>query len=341
MNRTRSASWKNGACAAVLAALVLGASSPAFAQAEEVIRTLSPQISVSPGWTLSVGESVTLDASRSTHDAPAEETDEVRYTWILGDGTTRVGERITHRYPSPSTYDIELRMEIFETGGVFHRATDRRQIVVTAAEMPTLVGVIDLETGFALTGGSYAAIIQIEDKYLLLDPSGTTLVRGRADAASQGDQDLTRQTSISPSWVVGPGILSIDSLLVLGATLAWELETEPWLVTVGLGSSTRSTSVSLTPSDPVLGQGGYTLRADIERVSLAALGLGYHATERLCLLGSVGVLQVAGRFEGSSRVLVDGVPLPYAFFEYRPTWSLGAGIRLDWLLLSMQLLLLL
>jgi len=339
VSQIRGASWRSLALLATLILLAASNSWTALAQETDAPRSLSPQIAVFPGWTILFGQSLVLDASRSTHDVPAESIDEIRYTWTLGDGTALVGEQIAHSFSAPGTYDIELRMEIFETNGIFHRAVDRRQVTVTLAEIPTLVGVIDLETGFALPGGTYAAIIQIQDEYLLLDPAGTTPILGEVGQPMEPVREALGLAE--PSWLVGASGFSIDRILVLSAVLAWELDAEPWLVTVGLGSSTRGMSVPLTPSLPAVAQSGDRLSAEIERVSLATLGIGYHATDRFCLLGSLGVLNVVGAFDGSSRVEVDGEPLPRHFSAFMPTLSFGAGIRLDWLLLSTQLLLLL
>ena len=342
MNRMQAAPRRSLPCGLLLAVLILGTWAPTLAQPAETTRTLNPQMSVSPGWALSVGESLTLDASRSTHDVPTEETDEVRFTWTLGDETTLVGERVTHRYAAPGTYDVELRMEVFETGGVFRRANASRQVTVRDSETPTLVSVIDLETGFALPGGSYAAIIQIRNQYFLLDPSGAATATASNETGGPTQVIPINVERPAPAgWMLGAGALSIDSMMVLYATLGWDLEVEPWSVNVSIGSSTGGTSVSLAQDYAQVELAGYSLNAEIDRVSLAMLGAGYQVTDRLCFLGSLGLLNVVGRLEGGSRLHVDGQPLPIRFSEYLPTLGFGAGIRLGWMLLSMQLLLLL
>jgi len=83
---------------------------------------------------------------------------------------------------------------------------------------------------------------------------------------------------------------------------------------------------------------GYELVGVIERANLVSLGACYEITPNLYLLGSLGSLYVAGIYEGSSRLLVDDELLPAPFAHRRITLSLGFGLRIGWVMLSLQAL---
>ncbi|MUV90972.1 PKD domain-containing protein, partial [Halapricum sp. CBA1109] len=61
--------------------------------------TTPPTAEAGPNVTVSVGDSVTLDASGSTDDQAI-----LGYQWAFGDGSTATGETVTHTYDSPGTY---------------------------------------------------------------------------------------------------------------------------------------------------------------------------------------------------------------------------------------------
>ncbi|MFC2077561.1 PKD domain-containing protein [Candidatus Bipolaricaulota bacterium] len=295
--------------------------------------TLSAAVAVSPGWRVPLGTAVALDASMSQHEIPEELVDEVRYTWDLGDGTTLVGERIAHHYAAPGTFSIELTMEVFEQSGRFHRATHVVEVTVELVEFPRLVTIIDLETGFAQSG-EYAALLQIDDRFLLV-------------GQEQGPEVFpsTRTTDGSPlsaeleRLVFSGGVLTVGQLRLWNAILALELASDSWLAFVGFGANSTQETVSLTPFYPAVEHAGYELLGVIDRATSVSLGICYEAAPPMYVLGSLGSLFVSGTYEGSSRVTVGDDVLPATFAGRVITCSLGIGVRIGFVMLSLQALL--
>lgn len=294
---------------------------------------LSASIAVSPGWKVSLGTEIVIDGSTSKHEIPEELVDEVRYIWDLGDETTKVGERITHRYAAPGTFRIELTMEVFEQGGRFHRETHTAEVTVTLPEFPKLMTVIDLETGFARPG-EYVALFQIKDQYFLIgqDKVPTILQATRAGIPSRFPPELER-------LVVSGGLVSVGHLSLWNATLALELAADGWLAFAGFGMNSTEASVSLTDLYPAVEHEGYELVGVIERANLVSLGLYYEVVPKLYLLGSLGSLYVAGTYDGSSRLTVEDELLPAPFAARMVTFSFGVGVRIGPVMLSLQALL--
>jgi hypothetical protein len=319
------------------ATLLLVLAAPTLAEnagsADTTSPALSPSIAVSPGWDVSLGTEIVLDASTSDHGVPDERVDEVRYIWDLGDGTVQVGERITHRYTALGTFRIVLTMEVFEQSGVFHRRTSTADVAVTLAEFPRFVTVIDLETGYAQPG-EYAVLFQIEDQYLLIGQQGspTSLPSERPRAPFRLPTELGR-------LVLSGGLITVGDLRLWNGTVGMELAQDGWLASAGFGMSSSDTSVSLTHLSPVIASEGYDLVGVIERANLVSLGLCYEAAPNLYLLGSLGSLYVAGIYEGSSRLILDDELLPAPFSGRMATLSFGLGLRIGSVMLSLQALL--
>ena len=294
---------------------------------------LSASIAVSPGWNVSLGTEIVIDGSTSKHDIPEELVDEVRYIWDLGDGTIQVGERITHRYAAPGTFQIELTMEVFEQSGRFHRETHTAEVTVTLPEFPELMTVIDLETGFAQPG-EYVVLFQIKDQYLLIgqDKGPEILQATRAGTPSRFPPELER-------LVASGGLVSVGHLSLWNATLALELAADGWLAFAGFGMNSTEASVSLTDLYPAVEHAGYELVGVIERANLVSLGLCYEVLPKLYLLGSLGSLYVAGTYDGSSRLTVEDELLPAPFAGRMVTFSFGVGVRIGPVMLSLQALL--
>ena len=63
-----------------------------------------PRLTISPSQTVQAGQEVTFDASTSTDT----NSDQLFYTWDLGDGTHASGPVVEHTYWTPSSYPITL-----------------------------------------------------------------------------------------------------------------------------------------------------------------------------------------------------------------------------------------
>jgi len=294
---------------------------------------LSPSIAVSPGWEASLGTEIVLDASTSAHGIPEEQVDEIRYIWDLGDGTLKVGERITHRYGALGAFRIVLTMEVFEQSGIFHRGTATAEVTVTLAEFPRFVTVIDLETGYAQPG-EYAVLFQIEDQYLLIGQQG-----GSTRLPTEQPRAPFRLPSELERLVFSGGLITVGNLRLWNGTVAMELAQDGWLASAGFGMSSNGASASLTHLVPVIASEGYDLVGVIERANLVSLGLCYEAVPNLYLLGSLGSLYVVGLYEGSSRLILDDELLPAPFSVRMATLSFGLGLRIGSVMLSLQALL--
>jgi len=301
-------------------------------KATEVSADLTPSIAVSPGWVVSLGTAIVLDASTSDHSVPEEMIDEVRYIWDLSDGTVRVGEQITHRYMTAGTFPIVLTMEVFEKSGVFHRSTKTADVTVTYEDLPRLVTVIDLEAGFAQVG-RYAALFEIDDQYLLIGQEG-----GAASLPIRDVGTPLRWPTELEQLVLSGGLLSVGNLRLWNGTIGMDLASDGWLAFVGFGMSSAGASTSLTGLFPVVKYEGYELVGEIERANLVSLGACYEVSPSLYVIGSLGSLYVTGTFEGSSRLMIDDELLPTPFAGRRITLSFGLGLRFRWLMLSMQAL---
>ena len=328
---SRSTSWS------LLPALLLSLLSAALVFAQGAGETpsivLSPSIAVSPGWDVPLGTTIVFDASTSDHSVPEELVDEVRFIWDLGDGTVRVGERVTHRYATPGTFRIVLTMEVFEQSSIFHRSTETAEVTVTYEDLPRFVTVIDLEAGFAQLG-KYAALFQIDDQYLLIGQEG-----GSASLPIQQPGTPLRWPSELEQLVLSGGLLSVGELRPWNGTIGMELAADGWLAFVGFGMSSAGASTSLIGLYPVVKQEGYELVGEIERANLVSLGACYEVAPNLYVLGSLGSLYVAGIYEGSSRLRIDDELLPAPFAGRTITLSFGLGLRIHWAMLSLQVLL--
>jgi len=300
--------------------------------ADEASTDLVPSIAVSPGWDVPLGTAVVFDASTSRHSIPAERVAEVRYIWDLGDGTVRVGERVTHRYPTSGTFPVVLTMEVFEQSNVFHRSTETAEVTVTYEDLPRFVTVIDLETGFAQLG-KYAVLFQIDDQYLLIGQEG-----GSTSLPIQESRVLPRWPTELKGLVLSGGLLSVGELRLWNGTIGMELAADGWLAFAGFGMSSAGVSIPLTGLYPVVKHEGYELVGTIERASLVSLGACYEVMPNLYILGSLGSLYVVGTYEGSSRLMLDDEVLPAPFAHRRITLSLGLGLRIGWAMLSLQAL---
>ena len=303
---------------------------------QETSGNLSPSIQATPGEAVSPGESVVFDASASIHGLPAEQVEEVRYIWDLGDGTVLIGERVEHRYSMSGMFSVVLTMEVFERGNVFHRATETAQVLVTDTAMPASVPVIDLGALLELAPGITAILIQAEDPVLL--------VTQEADSVSKPSQGLP--CLLCPGLdmdrlVVSGGLLTVGELRVLDAMIAKELATDGWLGFVGLGTNLSPATFSLTDGYPVIERAGYELTSVIDRSVHVFIGLGYEVAPTVYLLGSLGTLCTEGVYQGSPRLTVDDEPLPEPFVERVVTLSFGVGLRLGWAMLSLRALLIL
>lgn len=296
---------------------------------------LDPSLFVSPGWSVPLGTTLLLDASQSTHQIASDAIEEVRFTWSLGDGSTKVGEQIAHIYTAPGDYDVRLRMEVFRVDGTFVRAEATGIVEVTSQDLPRLVRVIDLDTGYALSG-DYGALLELRGQYLLVGPDAP------ADSAVIGPEGKQVEDTLPAwrrAWSVGGGLMTLDDLLLYTGSLAFDLEPERWRGIVSVGTSTGSLEVPLGSSDGPLRLEGHELDAIIDRIQLASFGIGLQATERLTVHASAGLLYVTGSFVGSERLSLAGETLPMSFTNVVPSVGLGFGIQIGRLLLSIQALL--
>lgn len=300
---------------------------------ETMSTTVSPSIMVSPAGEVAPGMAIGFDASTSVHSVPEELVDEVRYIWSLGDGTVKIGERITHQYAVSGTFSVELTMEVFHQSGIFSRGTVTTEVTVAGAEFPKFVAVINLETGLTQPG-SYAVLIQMEDQYLLIgqEDGPTSLLVEQPRAQTHLMSDLKR-------FVLSGGLLSVGDLRLWNAMLAIDLAADGWLGFVGFGASFSEALLSLTELYPTVEHAGYELIAVLNRANLVTLGACYKVTPNLYLLGSLGSLYVAGIYEGSSRLTLDGDLSLTPFKNSMITLSFGIGLRIGWLMLSLQALL--
>ncbi|UCF10264.1 MAG: PKD domain-containing protein [Candidatus Bipolaricaulota bacterium] len=312
---------------AMALALLLWVTSSASPQEASNEAVLYPSIHVAPGTRISLGTPIALDASASTHRVVVERIDEVRYTWDLGDGNVRSGQQVVHDFARPGTYHVVLTMEVFEKTGIFHRSTSETDLVVALSATPELVAIIDLESGHAQMG-RYAALVRIEDELVLLERHDKTMSRAER-WQSRLPIDLQR-------WVVAGGLLAVGDLHVWMGSLAFELAGDRLLASfcVGLGSGT--TVVHLTDWLPTAAQTEHDLSARIHRADIVSAGLCYELAPHLYLLGALGMLHAEGAYGGSGRVTIDGERLPTTFEHRAPVLCLGLGVRLSWVMLSLQ-----
>ena len=322
----------------VLAAVLLTLSA-GLAHTEDAARdsipspALLPVMAVSPGWSVSLGAEIVLDASTSDHGIPDERVAEIRYIWDLGDGTTQIGERVSHRFTSPGTFRVQLTMEVFERSGMFHRETETAELTVLLAQSPKFVTVIDLETGYAQTG-DFAVLFQLEDQYLL--------VGRKQEPSSFPATEPKTPLHLPPElerFVISGGLITIGELRLWNGSVAMELAADGWLAFVGFGTNFETVSVSLSEFYPTVEHEGYALNGVIEQANWVTLGLCYEAAPNIYLLGSLGSLVIMGSYEGSSRLLVDDELLPTLFAGRAVTLSFGLGFRIGWLMLGVQALL--
>ena len=304
---------------------------------EQPTSALSPSITVSPGTDLLPQMVVRLDTSASTHSIPGDLIDEIRYIWDLGDGTIRIGERVTHHYAMSGVFTITLTMEIFESTGIFHRGTTNTEITIGIPNYSGFMTVVNLETGFTLTG-NYAVLIPSEgDVHTVDEPDDK-------QEGSSGSNDPPHDKLDLERLILSGGVIPIGELRMWNAMLAMDLASDQWLgfVGVGVGTNLSESSISLTSLYPVVGNAGYELTAVLEKATLITLGVGYELTSNVYLLGSLGSLHVEGTFEGSSRLTLDSHLLPDRFASRRTTLSFGLGLRIGgWFMLSVQALLML
>ena len=303
---------------------------------QEASGELSPSILVAPAEAVSPEEPVIFDASASTHGLPTERVGEVRYIWDLGDGTVLIGERIAHSYSMSGMFSVELTMEVFETGGVFHRETASTQVLVTGTAIPASVPVIDLQSLLEMAPGTIAILIQSEDPVLLVSQDEPPVSTPMEDPSCPFCPDLDLER-----LALSGTLLTVGELRVLDALIAMDLAAEQWLGFLGLGANLSSADFSLTDQYPVVDNAGYELVSVIDRAIHVSIGLGYEFAPTVYLLGALGVLHAEGVYQGSPRLTVDEEPLPEPFAERVFTLSFGVGLRLGWAMLSLRALLIL
>jgi len=293
---------------------------------------LTPSMAITPGREVALGTVVAFDASSSSLTCSAELVDEVRYLWDLGDGTLKLGERITHRYTTAGVFPITLTMEVFEPNSTFHRGRVTAEVVVTYEVPPRFVTAIDLEAGFAQLG-KFAALYELDGRYVLIGQKGVLV-----DAPVQGAAAPFQWAAALDPYVLSGAILTVGDARLWHASIGFDLA-EHWVGSVGFGMGLSGASSSLSALFPTTELEGHELSATIEQATLVTLGAGYEFMPQLYVTGSVGALFVRGIYEGSARLLVDDQLLPAPFSGQSIVLSLGFGVRLRWAMLSLQALL--
>jgi len=325
----RSGLWTLVLAAIAVSLFVVPAAAEENGEGDATSALLSPSIEVSPGVDVPLGTPIVADASGSEHRVTDVLVDEVRYTWDLGDGTVRVGDRIPHSYDEPGTYRLDLTMEVFETEGIFHRATESVEVSVRPAELPKLVAVIDLESGFARPG-TYAALVRIDDRFLLIEQEHSPVDRVGGEMGS-----LFRLPDELEGLAVSGGLASIGDLRLGYGSLSVDLS-DGVLVFVAYGTTFGAVSFSLTERYAAIEHAGYGLFGTITRADHVAVGLGYEVAPPLVLLGALGLLHLEGAYEGNPRVVVEERLLPTPFSTRMVTLSLGVGVQIGRFLLALQ-----
>ncbi|MCK5826906.1 PKD domain-containing protein, partial [Candidatus Bipolaricaulota bacterium] len=297
---------------------------------------LSPSIVISPTLNVHSGDELHFDASASAHSVLQELVDEVRYIWDFADGNVLIGGQVSHRYFSAGVFQVSLTMEVFENGGVFHRATATQEVRVLPAELHPFATVINLGTGFTSPG----VLIISEGPFVFIGQQGSETIDPIVEVDGPGEPPDDQQPELElRRFVVSGGLLSVGDLRLCDARIAMELADEKWLAFVGFGTNVTETAISLTELYPNIERRGYELVGEIDQANLITLGVGYELATDLYLIGSVGSLYIAGTYEGSSRLILDDALLSAPFSDWRGTLSFGLGLRIGWGMLSLQVLL--
>ncbi|MGB2983239.1 MAG: PKD domain-containing protein [Candidatus Bipolaricaulia bacterium] len=314
-------------------ALLLGAftGAPVHAQGPATAEpSITMDVEVYPESQSRVREPITFRAATSISGISDEAIDEVRTTWDLGDGTVVVGEEAVHRYITPGTYDILVTVEVFESGGRFHRASETREVTVAPAginDFSTVV-VIDLDGGFALFG----------ELVPLRDFGGLRAMESDGRIADSVDVFPWFADERFDRFVLSGGAGSIGELWLTSASLGHELNGQGLLGLIGVGVNLRPTTVSLTNLYPAIGSAGHDVSAVVTRAFHLSAGLYQEASSYIYVGAEFGLLSTHGQYEGSGRVTIGGNTLPLAFDEIVPTVALGIGVRVRHVLIRVRLL---
>jgi len=331
---SRTAKAKAWATAGRFALLLLAASCAGVsAGQQDAPRHLVASIQMAPSTGIVVGTAVALDASGSSFDVPLDLVSDVRYTWSLGDATMQVGERIVHAYDLPGTHRVVLTMDVFERTGVYHRGTATTTVTVLPAETAPQAAVFDLEAGFAtgLDAGATA---------LTWLPPLPAAQQPAYPAASEPTQPETGGSPADPlkRLVFSGGIVTVGELTLWNASLGVDVLDGGVLLLAGYGRSTRSVTISLTDDFPAVSQTGGEIAAVIQSAMLYSLGVGYRTLPRMYVVADVALLVVEGIYTGSSRVTIDGHPLPVPFSEGIASFGVGIAFRVGAIVVSAKLL---
>jgi hypothetical protein len=331
---SRAAKAKAWATAGRLALLLLvAACAGAAAGQQDTARHLVATIQMALSADVVVGVAVALDASGSSHDVPLDLVDDVRYTWNLGDATMQVGERIVHAYALPGTYRVVLTLDVFESTGIYHRGTATTTVTVLPAETAPQAAVFDLETGFATGLDSGAtALTWLQPLPPTQQPAYTAASEPTLPEVGSSSADLLKRL------VFSGGIVTVGELTLWSASLGVDVLDGGVLLLAGYGRSTRGVTVSLTDGFPAVRQTGGEIAAEIQDAMFYSLGIGYRTLPRMYIVADLALLVVEGVYMGSSRVTIDGHPLPVPFSEGTASFGVGIAFRVGAIVVSAKLL---
>lgn len=179
---------------------------------------LVASIQVAPSSGILVGAPNTIDASGSSFDIPLDLVDEVRYTWNLGDTTTRVGERIVHAYDLPGTYHVTLTMDVFEISGVYYRATATAVVSVLPSGTVPQLATFDLDASFAVAADSGATALAWPQPVTTTEQIGHIAVPGPEVTATG-----VNATGPLRGLVFSGGAVTLGALTLLDASLGIDI----------------------------------------------------------------------------------------------------------------------
>jgi len=116
---------------------------------QPVADTTPPTAEAGPNVTVSVGGSVTLDASGSSDDLGI-----LGYRWALGDGSSATGQTVTHTYDSPGTYTATVTV----ADPARNTATDSVTVTVVGDDPTDTATVTTVPTNVTVANGSVRTV---------------------------------------------------------------------------------------------------------------------------------------------------------------------------------------
>lgn len=199
---------------------------------------------------------------------------------------------------------------------------------------PTSEERVNYKGGFP-TPGTYPVTVRVWDKFAI--ENDRPIVESFAVIVEGGGEPWDTRSGDAP-LVLSGGVLALGELRLVGGSIGWTFEELRLAVLAGYAASSGPVDIDRTAQFPDVAAAGYSVTTHIASASALIVTGHVQVADPFSVLATVGVLTLKGEHRTSCRCLIGGQASPVAFQEEQLIIGLGAGVRLGFGLVSLQLL---